>query len=137
MSSPDPTPKFPTVDRLEALLQMQKTDSFCKQISKCLSNGKAPKHETELFTHTKGLPYRYTTDSGQKSLAIVIQKSQKYTVLVKAHDELGHQRNTCTYCLIKHQYYWKGMNKDIQKYIANCALWCREKAKIQKLSASR
>ena len=33
-SAPDPTPKSLTVDRLEALLQMQKTDPFCKQISK-------------------------------------------------------------------------------------------------------
>ena len=28
--TPDPTPKFLTADRLEALLQMQKTDPFCK-----------------------------------------------------------------------------------------------------------
>ena len=52
-------------------------------------------------------------------------------VLVEAHDKLGYQGNTHTYCLIKHQYYWKGMNKDIHKYIANCALCCRDKAKIQ------
>ena len=38
----DPTPKSLTADRLEALLQMQETDPFCKRISKCLSNGKAP-----------------------------------------------------------------------------------------------
>ena len=36
-----------------------------------------------------------------------------------------------TYCLIKRQYYWKGMNKDIRKYIATCALCHREKAKTQ------
>ena len=31
----------------------------------------------------------------------------------------------------KRQYYWKGMNKDIRKYIANC-IFCRcEKAKVQ------
>ena len=36
-----------------------------------------------------------------------------------------------TYCLIKHQYYWKGMNKDIRKYITQCALCHREKAKVQ------
>ena len=36
-----------------------------------------------------------------------------------------------TYCLIKHQYYWKGMNKDIRKYIAQYALCCRERAKVQ------
>ena len=80
----------------------------------------------ELFTHVKGLLYKHTTDSGQKFLALVIPKSWKYTGLVEAHDKLGHQGNTCTYCLIKWQYYWKGMNKDICKYIANCALCCRE-----------
>ena len=131
MSTPDPTPKFLTADRLEALLQMQKTDPFCKHISKQLSNGKAPKHETELFTHIRGLLYKHITDSGQKFLALAIPKSWKYTVLVEAHDKLGHQGNTHTYCLIKCQYYWKGMNKDIQKYIANCTLCCREKAKVQ------
>ena len=33
--APDPTPKSLTADRLEALLQMQKTDPFCKRITKC------------------------------------------------------------------------------------------------------
>ena len=81
---PDPTPKSLTADRLEALLQMQETDPFCKRISKCLSNGKAPQQETDLFTHVKGLLYKHVTDSGQKFLALVISKSWKYTVLVEA-----------------------------------------------------
>ena len=42
-------PKPLTVDRLEALLQMQRTDLFCRHISKCLLNGKAPKHETDVL----------------------------------------------------------------------------------------
>ena len=100
-STPDPAPKFLTADRLEALLQMQKTDPFCKQLSKCLSNGKPPEHETELFTHVRGLLYKHITDSGQKFLALVIPKSWKYTVLVEAHDKLGHQGKACTYWLIK------------------------------------
>ena len=136
MSMEDPTPKSLTEDRLEALLQMQKTDPFCKQISIYLSNGKAPKHETELFTHVRGLLYKHITDSGQKFLALVIPKSWKYTVLVEAHDKVGHQGNTHTYCLIKQQYYWKGMNKDIQKYIANCTLCHREKGQNSKLPSS-
>ena len=70
-------------------------------------------------------------DSGQKFLALVIPKSWKYTVLVEAHDKIGHQGNSGTYCLVNRQYYWKGMNKDIRKYIANCTLCHREKAKIQ------
>ena len=131
MLTSDPTPKSLTSERLEALLQMQKTDPFCKPISKCLSNGKAPKHEMDLFIHVKGLLYKHITNSGQKFLALVIPKSWKYMVLVEANDKLGHQGNTCTCRLIKCQYYWKGMNKVIHKYIANCALCHGEKAKIQ------
>ena len=70
----DPTPKFLTADRLQALLQMQKTDPFCKRISKSLSNEKAPQHETDLFMQVKGLPYKHVSDSNQKYLALVIPK---------------------------------------------------------------
>ena len=111
---PNVTPKYLTEDRVEALLQMQKIDPFCKWVSKHLSNWKAPQHETDLFIHVRGLLYKHVTDSGQKFLALVIPKSWKYTVLVEAHDKLGHQGNIHTYCLINCQYYWKGMNKDIQ-----------------------
>ena len=45
----DPTPKSLTADRLKAFLQMQKTYPFCKRISKCLSNRKAPQHLTDLL----------------------------------------------------------------------------------------
>ena len=126
-----PIPKSLTADRLQALLQMQKTDPFCKRISKCLSSRKAPQHKTDLFTHARGLLYEHITDANLKFLTLVIPKSWKYTVMVEAHDKLGQQGTTCTYCLIKCQYYWKGMNKDIRKYITNCTLCCREKAKVQ------
>ena len=70
-------------------------------------------------------------DAGKKFLTLVIPKSWKYTILVEAHDKLGHQGNSHTYCLIKCQYYWKGMNIDIWKYIANCVLCRWNKAKVQ------
>ena len=101
--TPDPMPKSLTANKLEALLQIQKTDPFCKRISKQLSNGKAPKHETDIFTQVRGLLYKHVTDSGQKFLALVIPKSWRFTVLVEVHDKLGHQWNTYTYCLIKCQ----------------------------------
>ena len=125
---PTTAPKPLTADCLEALLQMQKTDPFCKCISRRLLNGKAPHHE---FDTVKGLLYKHITDAGKMFLALVIPKSWNYTVLMEAHDKLGHQGNSHTYCLIKHQYYWKGMNKDIRKYIANCVLCQQKKAKIQ------
>ena len=79
----------------------------------------------------KDYSYKHVTDSNKKFLGLAIPKSWKYTVLVEAHDKLGHQGTTCTYCLIKCQYYWKGMNKDIRIFIANCTLCHREKANVQ------
>ena len=120
---PTTTPIQPlTAECLDTLLQMHRTDPFCKHISRRLLNGKAPHHEFDTFTHIKGLLYKHITDAGKKFLTLVIPKSMKFTVLVEAHDKLGHQGNSHTYCLIKCQYYWKGMNKDIWKYIANCVL---------------
>ena len=69
-------------------------------------------------------------DSNQKFLALVILKAWKNTVLIEAHNKLGHQGATCTYCLIKQQYHWKGMNKDIRKYTANCTLSHRENIRV-------
>ena len=46
----DPMPKTLTANRLQALLQMQKTDPFYKRIFKCLSKGKALQHEM-IFLH--------------------------------------------------------------------------------------
>ena len=80
-------PKSLTADRLEALLQMQRTDPFCKCISKCLLNHKTPQ-EKDTFTHVKGLLYKHIMDSGKQFLALIIPKSWKYRVLGEAHDKL-------------------------------------------------
>ena len=122
----DITLKPVTADSHKALLQMQNTDPFCKCISKWSPDGKSPKHDANLFTHIKGLLYKHITDPNQKFMALIIPRAWKYTVLVEAHDKLGHQWVTCTYCLIKEQYSWKGMKKDIWKsahYIIEKRLW--------------
>ena len=74
---PATDPKPVTADCLEALLQMQKTDPFCKCISKRLLNGKAPHYEFDTFTHVKGLLYKHVTDAGKMFLILVIPKSWK------------------------------------------------------------
>ena len=124
-------PKSLTADQWDALLQIQRTDPSCKCISKRLLNGKAPHHDFDTFIHVKGLLYKHISDASKQFLTLVIPKSWKFTILVEAHDKLGHQGNNRTYCLIKCQYYLKGMNKDIRKYIANCVLCWQDKAKVQ------
>ena len=118
-----------TVKRHEALLQMQRMDPFYKCIWKRLSNGKTPQYEADLFLEIRIILQTHH-GCNQKFLALIIPKVWKYTVLVEAHDKPDHQEVTPTYCLIKCLFYWKGMNKDIQKYIANCTLCWWEKAKV-------
>ena len=69
---PTTTPKPLTPECLDTLLQMQRTDPFCKCISKRLLNGKAPHHEFDTFTHVKGLLYKHIMDAGKKFLTLVI-----------------------------------------------------------------
>ena len=71
----NPTQKLVTVDRIEALLQMQRTDPFCKCISRRLLNGKASQYEFDTFTHVKGLLYKHVMNSSKQFLALVIPKS--------------------------------------------------------------
>ena len=47
------TPKPITADHPDVLLQLQRTDPFCKCISSRLLNGKVPHHEFDTFTHVK------------------------------------------------------------------------------------
>ena len=103
VNAPPPLSK----DHKDTLWLIQRTGSFCKHISKRLLSGKAPLHEVDTFTHIKGLLYMHFMDSNKTFLVLVIPKSWYFTVLVEAHNKLGHQGVNRTYHLIKWQYCWK------------------------------
>ena len=65
------------------------------------------KHKADLFTHVKGLLHKHVMDTNQTFMALIIPKAWKYTLLVEAHDKLGHQGVIHTYSHIKGQIYWK------------------------------
>ena len=70
-------------------------------------------------------------DASEKFLALVIPKPWCFVILFKVHDKLCQWGVTKTYHIIKWQYCWNGMNKDICKYIINCTFCKREKGKMQ------
>ena len=111
--------------------EMQSTDPFCKRSMKRLLNKTAPKHELDTFFIHNGLLYRYVSDHSKDFCALVIAKAWRYTILVETHDRMGHQGNNRTYSLIKRQYYWKGMAKDVKDYIQRCPACQQEKARVQ------
>ena len=105
--------------------EMQSTDPFCKCIIERLLNKTAPKHELDTFFVHNGLLYRYASDHSKDFCALVIPKAWRYTILVET------QGNNRTYSLIKRQYYWKGMAKDVKDYIQRCLACQQEKARVQ------
>ena len=107
----------PDNSRDTSIQEMQSTDPFCRRIMKRLLNKTAPEHELKTFFIHNGLLYRYASDHSKDFCALVIPKAWKYTILVETHDKMGHQGNNRTYSLIKLQYYWKGMAKDVKDYI--------------------
>ena len=52
-----------TTDRLQALLQMQKTDPLLQANIQMLVKQKSISAQTDLFTHVKGLLYTHVSDS--------------------------------------------------------------------------
>ena len=111
-----------------SIQEMQLTDPFCRCIMKRLLNKTAPEHELKTFFIHNGLLYRYASDHSKDFCALVIPKAWKYMILVETHDKMGHQGNNHTYSLIKRQYYWKGMAKDMKDYIQRCPACHQEKA---------
>ena len=107
---------------------MQSTDPFCRRIMKRLLNKTAPEHELKTFFIHNGLLYRYASDHSKDFCTLVIPKAWRHMILVETHDKMGHQGNNRTYSLIKRQYYWKGMAKDVKNYIQRCPTCCQEKA---------
>ena len=114
-----------------SIKEMQSTNPFCKRIVKRLLNKTAPEHELKTFFIHNGLLYRYASDHSKDFCALVIPKAWRYTILVETHDEMGHQGKNQTYSLIKQQYYWKGMAKDVKDYIQRCPTCRQEKARVQ------
>ena len=111
-----------------SIKEIQLTNPFCKCIVKRLLNKTAPDHELKTFFIHNGLLYRYASDHSKDFCALVIPKAWRYTILVETHDKMGHQGNNQTYSLIKQQYYWKGMAKDVKDYIQRCPACQQEKA---------
>ena len=99
-------------------------------MSKHLSNGKALNMKLISFYTIKDYCINMSQIQTRSSWLLSYQKcGENIQCLWK------HMTNcfgvTHTYCIVKCQYYWKDMNKDIRKYIANCTLCCQEKAKVQ------
>ena len=87
------TPQPLTEDQKDTFRLMQRTDPFCKCISKGLLCDKTPSPEVDTFRYMKGHICKHEMYSNQRFLTLVIPKSWCCTVLVDAHDKLKTPRS--------------------------------------------
>ena len=48
---------------------------------------------------------------------MVIPRDMTPTLLIKAHDKMGHNGVGCMYALLKRYYYWKGIKISVDKHM--------------------
>ena len=67
-----------------------------------------------------GVLYRFTTLEGTENTQLVLPTASRAAALRSLHDDIGHPGRDRTLSLLKEQFYWPGMNKDVQIYIQSC-----------------
>ena len=125
--------------------QMQMEDTAVKFAFSLVQDGRKPnkvdfKHkdtETRRLLHqwkrlkiVDGLLYRERqSQHGSCNLQLVLPKNCRDSVLVRLHDEMGHQGRQRTQSLVANRFYWPSMSADIDRKIRTCDRCFRFKKK--------
>ena len=86
-------------------------------------------HTANTFTIHYTLKHKFTIkentllkiiqDANESCDAFVLPKTLALTILVNCNNLQGHAGTNKTYPLVKRDFFWKGMCKDIDKFIQN------------------
>ena len=102
----------------EDLKEMQKADSYCKDIANKLHK---KQHMNKIFVMENGVLYRLWMEHGKTFKCILVPSMLRDPLLTLAQsntvDTNGAPR---TYSVLKREYYWPGMCKDIFKHCKAC-----------------
>ena len=90
-------------------------DAYCRCILKSLHTCSVQKQ----FAIDKDTIYRWTQDSDKYFEVSIIPRSLASSILVNSYNLQGHASTIKTFSLIKRDFFWKGMCKDIDKFIQN------------------
>ena len=76
----------------------------------------------------RGILHREITIDGESKLQQILPSSLIPDVLYYLHDQFGHQGRDRTTSLVKERFFWPGMSKDIEQWLANCGRCVRRKS---------
>ena len=84
-------------------------------------------YEWEKFKLKEGVLYRSTEINGETVDQLVLPADLKDVIFASYHDDLGHQGRDRTISLIRHRFFWPGMNKCIKEKVQQCGRCIRRK----------
>ena len=84
-------------------------------------------YEWEKFKFKEGVLYRSTEINGETVDQLVLPTTLKDVIFSSYHDDLGHQGRDRTISLIRHRFFWPGMNKYIKEKVQQCGRCIRRK----------
>ena len=105
------------------IVKLQRQDTFCQKLLSEIQNRK--RKSRDCYFMSRGLLHKYVTDYKQRFEALVVPITLSKLILKLAHDELGHNGTARTYAMVKRMFYWKGLKKDVERYIKSCPT-CQE-----------
>ena len=85
-----------------------------KQLAKCNLTSEKP------YFVNQGILCRYTKEADKLHPSMVMPHSMIGTVLMEAHDFMGHNGVGRIYALLKKYYYCKGLKSSVTKHIKSC-----------------
>ena len=101
----------------EELKEMQKADSYCKDIANKLHK---KQHMNKIFVMENGVLYQLWMEHDKTFKCILVPSTLRDPLLTLAHQHSGHNGAPRTYSALKREYYWPGMCKDIFKHCKAC-----------------
>ena len=119
------------VDWKKAQLQ----DKMVKHWYNMVQNQQKPAKGDSLlkrqYHHLKivdGILYRHVKVDDDKKQQLVLPTIHTNSVLQALHDDMGHPGKDRTLSLLKERFYWPGMTKDVEEWIASCGRCIRRKS---------
>ena len=108
---------------IKNLKNSQTNDEFCKYVAEKIESNDNQIME-KFSIHKKVLFHR---NRNNNSWNIVVPSEIKQSIIKITHEKLGHPGVYKTLMYLKKFYYWKGMSKDVKKYVITCDLCQRVK----------
>lgn len=90
------------------------------------------RHQSYGYLLKDGYLWKRAKRAGEMPLRVVGDSKTKNQVLQELHDTLwaGHRGIWATYTKIKERYWWKGLYKDVEEFVASCVV-CQLQSKVR------